>query len=398
MKKIYRIVAFVACLVTLVVVMACRTEDPNEETPTVKSGQTIIAFFPWSGNMAATDKGLYTAFLANLSYMQKAILNKGGMGNTRLMVYIERDAYSGDLQEMVYENGVVELKTLLSYHRAAASQSDGIYYILSDIEKLAPAYHYGMIIGGHGCGWTYFSDWQLYPYRMPMRIGTRSFGSYSAAQRAISVETLASNISMAGLHMDFILFDVCYMSNIETAYALRSVTDYIIASPSEIMSFGMPYEQMLTYLMGTPDYDAVCREFYQFYSNYTYPYGTIATINCSEVERMAQLIKSINTYALSTDYELNTIQTYDGFNPRLFYDLGDYVENVCTDTALKTYFLQLLDTLIPYKYHTPMMLTAIGNVRTIALNEYSGITISDPSKNHVAIDGRVRNEWYLATH
>ena len=42
----------------------------------------------------------------------------------------------------------------------------------------------------------------------------------------------------------FIMFDDCYMSSMEVAYDLKDVTDYIIASTSEVMAYGMPYEKV----------------------------------------------------------------------------------------------------------------------------------------------------------
>ena len=42
------------------------------------------------------------------------------------------------------------------------------------------------------------------------------------------ISTLADAISDAGLEMEFILFDDCYMSSVEVAYDLRHVTGHII--------------------------------------------------------------------------------------------------------------------------------------------------------------------------
>ena len=56
---------------------------------------------------------------------------------------------------------------------------------------------------------------------------TRYFGGLNA-QYQTDITTLAKGISNAGLKMEYILFDDCYMSSIEVAYALKDVTDYLI--------------------------------------------------------------------------------------------------------------------------------------------------------------------------
>lgn len=49
--------------------------------------------------------------------------------------------------------------------------------------------------------------------------------------------------------MEYILFDDCYMSSLEVAYELRHVTNYMIACPTEVMVFGMPYSTIGKYLL-----------------------------------------------------------------------------------------------------------------------------------------------------
>lgn len=48
------------------------------------------------------------------------------------------------------------------------------------------------------------------------------------------------------MKMEYILFDDCYMSSLEAAYDLRHVTRHLIACPTEIMAYGMPYSHIAT--------------------------------------------------------------------------------------------------------------------------------------------------------
>ena len=74
------------------------------------------------------------------------------------------------------------------------------------------------------------------------------------------------------------------MSSIEAAYYLKDVTHYLIACPTEIMAYGFPYHKCGKYLLGNPDYEKVCKEFYNFYANYESPYGTIAVTDCTNLD------------------------------------------------------------------------------------------------------------------
>ena len=72
----------------------------------------------------------------------------------------------------------------------------------------------------------------------PNKPVTRFFGSVSQADNAIDISTLAEGIKLSGLKMQFILFDACYMGNVETAYELKDVTNFLISSSSEVMGEG----------------------------------------------------------------------------------------------------------------------------------------------------------------
>ena len=70
-------------------------------------------------------------------------------------------------------------------------------------------------------------------------------------------------------HFSFILWDVCFMGGIEVAYELRNKTDYMIASPAEVISDGFPYEKMMPLLWGGEEaMKQICREYYNHYNKY----------------------------------------------------------------------------------------------------------------------------------
>ena len=201
---------------------------------------------------------------------------------------------------------------------------------------------------------------------------TRYFGGLTAEYQT-DIKSLASGIANAGMKMEYILFDDCYMSSIEVAYELKDVTKYLIGSTSEMMAYGMPYAAIGEYLLGNPDYQSGCEEFYNFYSTYEImPCGTLAVTDCSELENMAAIIKSINSKYFA-----------------------DYITSLCNDPILLNQFREQLNHLVPYKTHTKNFYTMAKGI--IPINTFSGITTSDPSDNPMTVL-KENTLWYKAAH
>ncbi len=210
-----------------------------------------------------------------------------------------------------------------------------------------------------------------------------------------------AGIRAAGIRMEYILFDDCYMSNIETAYDLREVTDFLIASTSEIMAVGMPYNIIGQDLL-SHDYEGVCDGFLSFYSSYSDPYGTIGVTDCRETEQMAQVMKNINDAYPETDKSTDGVQSLDGYSPSVFFDLESYVTGFCKSTTLLEAFNEELSRLVPYKACTGAYYSAYTN-SAYSINDFSGITVSDPTVNMSSAFScpavaKEQTNWYKATH
>ena len=313
------------------------------------------------------------------------------------------DYYNHTVFEITLNNGSCKRTILKEYVNPSFTTEAGLTEILGDMKTFAPAESYSMIIGCHGTGWlpvvqsrskakedfVYHWDFE----NVPM---TRFFGGLTAEYQT-NISTLAQSLSNNGLSMEYILFDDCYMSSLEVAYELRHVTNYMIACPTEVMVFGMPYSTIGKYLLSEkPDYKAICESFYQFYSNYQYPYGTLAVTDCSYLDELAELMKYIHSnYSFDSTQAIN-IQRMDGYSPVIFYDFGDYVQTLCgTDTEIYNNFKTLLEKVIPYKTHTKEFYTASRG--PITVERYSGITTSEPSTNSKMVD-YPKTSWCIDTH
>lgn len=382
--------------------------------------QTILVFYPWTGSQSST--GLLGYLQNNIDSISDGIIDRKGLNNSRVLVFLSDKYNHSTLYDLQYNATTksVDRVPLKEYEGASYASAEGIADIMNEVKTQASALNYALIVGVHGCGWTYASDWSRYPYYArpsvtrpsdnnfsgiqfgpdPNAPLTRFFGSVSLAENAMDISTLAEGIRESGLKMQYILFDACYMSNIETAYELKDVTNYMIASGSEIMAAGLPYRSMWSYLNSpTPNYSSIVSTSVNFYKNSSAPFCNLAAIDCRQVEKLASVMKDINAEnQLQASVNLDSIQHLDGFRPNLFYDLETYVDSLRPSGYLLDQFKSQLKLTIKASDHTDEAYTCIYSSDSFKIKNYCGITISDPSQHSVAIKGREKTGWWKATH
>ena len=241
--------------------VACN--DNTEDEIVKKEGKTIFVYMPWTASATNTANSLHDNFIQNIEDIKSAIAEEGGLKNTRLVIFIDSLAPKyGTMYELMYHNGLF-IKNILKQYTPQNSPSytteQGLTTILRDVVRFAPASKYSMIIGSHGVGWL--------PAETTTRSKTRFFGG-TTPEYQTNISTLANSIKATGIKMQYIMFDDCYMSNIETAYELRNATSYLISCTSEIMAYGMPYHKMWKELSSlNPNYQTITNIFHNFYSN-----------------------------------------------------------------------------------------------------------------------------------
>ena len=407
------------CMISLAMTFTGCSEEAFDTDSVNK--QTILVFYPWTGDKSRT--GLLGDLQNNIDSICDGIIDRKGLNNSRVLVFLSDKYNHSTLYDLQYNATTksVDRVPLKEYEGASYASAEGIADILNEVKTKASALNYALIVGVHGCGWTYASDWSRYPYYArpsvtrprdnnfsgiqfgpdPNAPLTRFFGSVSLAENAMDISTLAEGIRESGLKMQYILFDACYMSNIETAYELKDVTNYMIASGSEIMAAGLPYRSMWSYLNSpTPNYSGIVSTSVNFYkNNSSAPFCNLAAIDCRQVEKLAGVMKDINAEnQLQASVNLDSIQHLDGFRPNLFYDLETYVDSLHPSGYLLDQFKSQLKLTIKASDHTDEAYTCIYSSDSFKIKNYCGITVSDPSQHSVAIKGREKTGWWKATH
>ena len=366
---------------------SCGSDDPDPKpVEPVKAANTVFVFMPYTASESGGNN-LYNSLLNNISDMEKAIVEMGGINNAHLIAFVSKNEKTSHLINIEYKKGKCVRDTVKTYTGCTYTTVDGLLSLFADVKRQAPADVYSMIVGCHGEGWLPKDN-----------TTTRYFGGQ---KYQIDVPDLAKAMESSGLTFNYILFDDCYMSGIEVAYALRNTASWLIASTSEMMGYGMPYHKLMKYLLQlNPDYEAICNEFIDFYRNYkNAPYGTIGITKLTEVESMANLMKNINAAIQFNDEDIDKVQDLDvdHFTPTVYFDFGSYVKTLCAnDPLMYGYFEKEIAKLVPYKAATEYIYSNSGN--TLRVNEFSGLTISDPSPNSIAIETKKQTAWWKATH
>ena len=400
--------------------VSCSNGDSPDgpDAPVTPVGQTVFMFFPWSNS-------LLSDFRRTVEDMQTVVAQRS-MKDERIMVFMATSEREAVLFELKKQNGRCLTDTLRRYSDRPFTSRQWLTSLFSEVMTLAPASRYGMVVGCHGLAWVPVQGQRnarkrlgsqerideednlykeeridkegepndLMHFEVQGPVTTRFIGgTYPETQ--IETTDLADAMADAGFHTEYILFDACYMSSVEVAYELKDVTHYLIASPTEVLSYGFPYITMGKHLLGTPNYKGIVDSFISFYSSYNLPYGTVAVTDCTQLDALAAIAQQINA-AATEQLVPNGVQIMDGYSPTLFYDLGHLMSLKDAGTVLTAAFAEQLEKTVPYKGHTDQYFTALKDA-PVDIKHYSGLNTSQGSLNHMA-DRLSETAWYKATN
>lgn len=418
--QIKKTCSLIIATLLIVVGVSCSNGDSPDgpDVPVTPVGQTVFMFFPWSNS-------LLSDFRRTVEDMQTVVAQRS-MKDERVMVFMATSEREAVLFELKKQNGRCLTDTLRRYSDRPFTSRQWLTSLFSEVMTLAPASRYGMVVGCHGLAWVPVQGQRnarkrlgsqerideednlykeeridkegepndLIHFEVQGPVTTRFIGgTYPETQ--IETTDLADAMADAGFHTEYILFDACYMSSVEVAYELKDVTHYLIASPTEVLSYGFPYITMGKHLLGTPNYKSIVDSFISFYSSYNLPYGTVAVTDCTQLDALAAIAQQINA-ADAEQLVPNGVQIMDGYSPTLFYDLGHLMSLKDAGTVLTAAFAEQLEKTVPYKGHTGQYFTTLKDA-PVDIRHYSGLNTSQGSLNHMA-DRLSETAWYKATN
>lgn len=404
-----RLLRHTLCLLTLATLAACSKEEPGYNPPAL-ADRTVLLYMP--------GQSLSTYYKNNIQGIHTAVTDRA-LGNGRMLVCWQPEKQtSAVMLEIYYDRNKrrSETKTLKTYDDFNAGSAADVQRIFADAAELAPAQNYGLIIGCHGKAWIPASGGVL-PYSLrsaepdddvwttaPGAKTTRSFGDTGYE---LDITELASAIETQSFRFDYLIFDDCFMANIETLYDLRRAVDYIVASPCEVMGDGFPYDRIVPHLFEgngvLSSLEKACWEFWNLYENdwrSTIAYeqsGCISLAVTAQLDALATEMRRIKDKKQA--FDIGALQYYKGNVTKLFYDLEHYVTLCCNDPGIVNDFKARMELAFPVssRHHTASFYSAYDR-RNHSINYYSGVSVSEPEPSAKYAAKNRQTNWYRDTH
>lgn len=366
---------------TIALLLLCACEKEEEPQVPLVAGRTVLFYFAADNNLSGSVEG-------DIAAMEEGLLHTD-MHNGNLLVYVDKKGQSPQLLRLVQEGDSIRRELIEEYAiDHASATAERLHQVLQQVTDTYPSDRYGLVLWSHGTAWLP-SDYKNY---------LRSFGT-DTGNHFMSVNDLTAALS--DYHFDFLLFDACYMASLEVAYALRHCTDYLIASPTEVLADGFPYQLFMQDLF-TPEANVVDIAT-QFYTYYQSSYGTVSVTKTAELVDLATACRAI--FQRKSEEELFAvpiqelqIMEYLTGNVHALYDCADYMRQLATDAQYEE-FQSCLDRAVIYKATTPKSAYAYAYGTYLPINRFSGLSIYVPQAELAELNNWYQQlEWYQAVY
>lgn len=156
---------------------------------------------------------------------------------------------------------------------------------LQDLVEQFPSRTYSMVIWSHGTGWS----------RSPQRSIIVDNGSNLTNPPQANIGTWLELKQLEGVlsqlpHLNFLMFDACYMQTVEVVTQLYPYADYIIGSPAEIPGQGAPYDKIMENLCNA-DVQGIIQN---YAAAYPFAYGVLlSAVRSSQVPGLCNATKPV---------------------------------------------------------------------------------------------------------
>lgn len=317
----------------------------------------------------------------------------------------------------IYTRGEEVIRDTLKVYAdtTIAARKAVVQDVLTIAKDRYPSKSYGMLLSSHGTGWapqgycysppdkssgTIFSL-DSYYYDGPAKYHEerpllKSIGSHYNGSAARSIEIEIPDLAEAiPMHLDYILFDACFMGCVEVAYELKDKCDMMCFSQTEILSNGMDYKNLLSVLFAEdgPDLQKCAENYFDMYkdqSSSVMRSATISVVDCRKLDALAEVVKqnseAIKALAINTTSR-RKVQGY--FQPKyskyhgIFYDVESIMAESEAGAEALTQVQEALNDCVICKYATARFLDEF------AIKTHSGLSMYLPDS-----DRYILNKYY----
>ena len=370
MKQLYIITTFLFSI--LLTFFSC-SEDPKVD-PILPTGRTLLVY-------VALDNSLYGE-MADVHASLREGWGNEDINGTLLLFADTRRGGNPVLINIKKQNGEVISDTIRTYTNDNSASPELLRQVIADTKLIAPANSYGMLLFSHASGWlpaTAFINplkWEA-GGNNSSKLGSRSIFEDNGREMEFHDFVTAIPDGM----FEFIASEMCFMSSVETAYALRNKTDYLLAAAPEVLSPGFEpiYRTSLGLLYkAKPDLEGFAQAFFDYFDGLQGEYrsAAISVVKTSEIQALANFTRTVAP--VLTQDQIDVVQHYDRIPPRsssfpyLFFDYRDYIAQVATEAQMNELDV-LLEKAVIFKRSTPKLIN-------IYIPKHSGLSVYIPQE------------------
>ena len=376
--KSFKRLLFALVAVAMQFSVACTKDEPQQTTPPqpeppiqeepqpLTESHTLTIFMQGNNGLAEFMDSNLQRILASYYDMPE--------GDFRIFIFYDRGNYTR-LTELYMNDGMAKQRLVEEYETSVSTvDKDFVRSVLAKVKSEAPADSYGLILSSHGGGWVPSLLYDEYLFESDSRSGNApqaqplfyAQDDYDCMEIPDLVEALSDT------YYNYIIFDACFMANIEALYDLRNSADYIVASAAEVLGAGFPYETLVPMLFEYDDHNlkAICEDYMEYYANSS---GTVTLVDCKQLDSLAEAMRT--AMADMGEVDANDVQAYDTFDYHLYFDLLHYVE---LGTENSSAFEKALNKAVLYSGFTETILTSTGDADSYELARSCGLTCYIP--------------------
>lgn len=374
--------------------IACGGEDEPTKPANKQPQRTVLAYI-------VSDNSLSYFSDSDINEMLEGIKSVDTQVNN-LLVYVDSNTTPVLYRITNDKKGNAIKEIIREYDEQVSTSPQVMKEVCSTVFSNYPAQSYGLIYWSHGEGW------KPVPLTATRWIGQDKGDGTTDYTNIDELKQVLASVP----HLDFLLFDACFMMTVEVAYALRDEADYIIASPTEIPGPGAPYDVLVPAMfMKEGAAIKIAQAYYEHYNalydsgknnsdNYWTAGVSIAALKTSALSALAQATNqalskatSINLPAIKSnlyDYDQRTksSSSYIGY-----YDMVQLMQALCTGSDFATWKIAF-DSAMAYYQSTPLNFSSYAGM--FSMEGTCGLSHYLPTGNTSLNAAYAQTDWYSA--
>lgn len=390
MKRI-KILFLLVCVASLLA--SCNENDEKYEP--VYGSRTVLVYIAANNSLSGFDS-------EDVREMVKGMANTEGTGNN-LLVYLAGRNNTPKLIRLIRNGkGEVKQETVMNYGEHNSVSVD----VMKDVFTIAfsryPADSYGLVLWSHGDGWLPKSSMK-----------TRWWGQDKSNYMDI---TELHNALRNTPHLNFLLFDACFMQSVEALYELRECADYIIGSPTEIPSPGAPYQKVVPAMFAN-NLSAVdiAKAYFEFYADEDLYTGnlpsdwnsgdpwtagvSVSVVKTSMLDQLANISNEIIPKYIKDkqDIAMTNIFCYDCRSIKYYYDFDGFMRSLNLEAGEYEAWKAAYDEVVVYWKTTPNNYSAFRG--SFPMNGSTGLStyiFRNLKDENINLFYRQSIQWYFA--